>query len=402
MDTRPIAVRVGYDGGCPQSMEAVRQDGAAIRVYPSWRPGGEGVSEEATGMGVRLDVELVNRSDTPQPVELEIDWRTPEAFRRYLEYVDHVFFKHPSDADWRVTFGHIAGTSCHVRLNLQPGVTVVCQTPRYNVGDCEAFCARATTDPRVERATAGESEEGRPIPLLRVTDGNPISGKRHVVVMARNHPYESGGSFCVEGVLADLLSDAPWPACFMSRFVFHILPMTNPDGVHNGMSRLTHSRGADLNRVVTAPDKAHDALKATLDRIRPQLFVNYHCWRTKYRDGLLCRDTTLATAIQRYMPDQVAEGKRWQVETIDDILKRFNGKQPPEETKSWAPYVMERFDGLGLTLEFPWFGRTAASMRRTGARSFRAVLLAYLAEFWTPANAVAFPDDRTQPDNDGA
>ena len=75
-----------------------------------------------------------------------------------------------------------------------------------------------------------------------------FANKPCVFVSARVHPGETPASFACDGLLALLLDpDEPRACALRSRFVFKIVPMLNPDGVHLGHFR-TDSRGIDLNR----------------------------------------------------------------------------------------------------------------------------------------------------------
>ena len=78
------------------------------------------------------------------------------------------------------------------------------------------------------------------------------SGKRRkqrhgVVIIARQHPGETMGSWVMQGVLQFLLSDNPMAIYLRQQIVFKIVPMMNPDGVIHGHYRTSLS-GADLNR----------------------------------------------------------------------------------------------------------------------------------------------------------
>ena len=61
--------------------------------------------------------------------------------------------------------------------------------------------------------------------------------------------------------------------------------MTNPDGVFNGMSRLTAPNGADLNRCIEQDDSAWRAIKTYIDKIRPSYLLNIHNWMDKEEDS---------------------------------------------------------------------------------------------------------------------
>ena len=66
------------------------------------------------------------------------------------------------------------------------------------------------------------------------------------MIVDRFHAYESAASYTMEGMVQWLLSGEPWAVAALRTYVFHVIPMANPDGVVNGMGRLTAPQGADL------------------------------------------------------------------------------------------------------------------------------------------------------------
>lgn len=80
-----------------------------------------------------------------------------------------------------------------------------------------------------------------------------FKGKPVVYVGARVHPGETASSYMVHGLLAFLLQPRnPYARALRNRFVFHVVPMINPDGVARGHFR-TDVYGANLNRLYAAP-----------------------------------------------------------------------------------------------------------------------------------------------------
>ena len=67
-----------------------------------------------------------------------------------------------------------------------------------------------------------------------------------MLIVSRYHAYKSASSYAIEGMVQWLLSEDPWAIAALRRYVFYIVPMANPDGVVNGMGRLTAPQGADL------------------------------------------------------------------------------------------------------------------------------------------------------------
>lgn len=90
----------------------------------------------------------------------------------------------------------------------------------------------------VEIDSVGCSLEGRPIYLMHITDkGVDPSGKKRLWVHARQHPSESPASWLTDGFISALVEDSPAGAALRRAIDAYIIPMTNPDGVVNGLSR---------------------------------------------------------------------------------------------------------------------------------------------------------------------
>jgi hypothetical protein len=80
------------------------------------------------------------------------------------------------------------------------------------------------------------------------------SNKSYFVLTARVHPAETVASYMLDGFIDFLTSSDPKAQFLRSRFVFKIIPMLNPDGVHNGSYR-GDLQGVNLNRVYVDPDR---------------------------------------------------------------------------------------------------------------------------------------------------
>jgi len=95
------------------------------------------------------------------------------------------------------------------------------------------------------------SLSGVPVPLLTITDPSdsvvPRLNRKIIIITARVHPGESNGSFIMEGFLRNLVSKKAKSQQLLTRVIFKIIPMLNPDGVIIGNFR-TSFCGRDLNR----------------------------------------------------------------------------------------------------------------------------------------------------------
>lgn len=81
----------------------------------------------------------------------------------------------------------------------------------------------------------------------------PLEQRPVVVFTGRVHPGESNASFVMDGILRQLVNYESVRDSLLSSFVFHVIPMLNPDGVTEGHHRCS-LLGRDLNREWAEPD----------------------------------------------------------------------------------------------------------------------------------------------------
>uniref|UniRef100_A0A8C9ELC1 Peptidase M14 domain-containing protein n=1 Tax=Pavo cristatus TaxID=9049 RepID=A0A8C9ELC1_PAVCR len=101
----------------------------------------------------------------------------------------------------------------------------------------------------MDSGTQGRAQvlAGNTVYMLTITAPSGGAAKRAVVLSARVHPGESGGSWAMQGFLDFILSAAPDAQLLRQLFVFKVVPMLNPDGVVVGNSRCSLA-GRDPNR----------------------------------------------------------------------------------------------------------------------------------------------------------
>src|SRR5262249_43980753 len=99
-------------------------------------------------------------------------------------------------------------------------------------------------DARIE--VIGKTVEGRDLHLVTGTDQSvPDREKVRVWLQARQHAWESGTSFVMEGALRFVTSDDARE--LRRRVVFKFTPMVDPDGCAGGRVRF-NANGYDVNR----------------------------------------------------------------------------------------------------------------------------------------------------------
>ena len=117
----------------------------------------------------------------------------------------------------------------------------------YTTADLYRLLDDFANHPRLGMRNIGRTAGGRPIHLLSLTNPDvPLAQKRVIWLMARQHAWEAGTSYVMEGLIRYLLR-AGDSAALLDRFLFQLIPMADPDGVVRGGVRF-NAFGHDLNR----------------------------------------------------------------------------------------------------------------------------------------------------------
>jgi hypothetical protein len=99
----------------------------------------------------------------------------------------------------------------------------------------------------VEIEVMGQSVRGRDLHLITVTDRRSTRKRKCVWLIAREHAWETGTSYVLEGALRFLTSDDPQARVLRDRVLLRFVPTMDPDGLVLGHVRFNAS-GYDLNR----------------------------------------------------------------------------------------------------------------------------------------------------------
>ncbi|HZK60907.1 MAG TPA: M14 family zinc carboxypeptidase, partial [Anaerovoracaceae bacterium] len=129
-----------------------------------------------------------------------------------------------------------------VEFVMKAGSVYVARIPPYTISDLENLKSRIVTNKLVKIFNIGMTVEKRPLEIIQL--GNP-DAPNSVIIRARAHSWEPGGSWVVEGLINKFISEnsKKW----QETFCVYIMPMANKDGVARGMTRF-NMKGKDLNR----------------------------------------------------------------------------------------------------------------------------------------------------------
>jgi len=345
-----------FDGANPQTDAGIRRLGPAdFLVTPTQE-------EDNPNYQFRMDTLVVNRAPETREVTLRIEWNDPV----YMEPRHHLFVR--SGDHWERIPGRIAGTQVIVSFPAPPGETWVSLNPKYSYTDHLADLDRLRARPEVAVRSIGKSAQGRDIYVISVAPREAKDDRPSLLIEAGNHPYETSGAYCIDGMLAWLLAEGrEWQA----RVAAHFLQVSNPDGVSGGWCRLTGPGGVDIcHEFGTSSDPTCVALRSHMHDLRPNLYLNIHGWMYNDLDNFRYEDRQAALFfLPALLEDVGATVRRWRIQN--------SRPEEPPITNTW--YARAHLGAITMGFDIAWNRRSDHNMRQQGALILEAACQAAVA-----------------------
>jgi hypothetical protein len=343
-----VRIENRYPGANPRRAGDVEKLGPDSFLVRPWSEDGDGNYKFC------LNVEAVNDSDAPERLELLVDWNDIE----YMSCRDYVLLGR--DEDWRVFPGTVDVMATNVSLEVPPGEWYLGLHPVYDAERLEDDC-RLAVEAGLERRAIGASREGREIAALSAgPEDAPV-----VLVVARFHPYETAGSWCVSEILTLLGADLEGEGELTGRFRFVVVPVTNPDGVAAGCCKRSRRGGPDLcHEGADSDDPAGRALLELLNECRPRAYLDLHGWMFRDHDGL----SYSHRAVREKVVEKLAGGRVFTKE-----WKGSDWSTRPDRPGDFFMRASRDHGAVSMVVSPSWFGRTTADMREFG----RELLVAF-------------------------
>lgn len=135
-----------------------------------------------------------------------------------------------------------------LRFTAREDTVWIARIPPYTLKHVERLLDFVRPHPHAKIREIGRSVQKRPLHLVTITDpGVPAAKKQQVWIVSRQHAWEAGVSWALEGAVRFLLAETEEARRIRAGFVFSIVPTMDPDGlVHGGVRFNRH--GYDLNR----------------------------------------------------------------------------------------------------------------------------------------------------------
>jgi len=123
----------------------------------------------------------------------------------------------------------------------------ISHVPPYTPGDLSRLLGELRDNPAAVVEVIGKTVQGRDIPMVTVTNPEvPDAGKKVLWLQARQHAWEAGTSYVMEGALRFITSDDPAARALRDKTIFKFTPMVDLDGCANGQVRC-NANGYDVN-----------------------------------------------------------------------------------------------------------------------------------------------------------
>lgn len=273
-------------------------------------------------------------------------------YRALASYNGEHWFRVPTEFD---------GQTLSIRHTPEDDLITYAYHAPYPGNRMEDLLAEIKGSGHADTMVLGHSLDERPIQLL--VFGAPmddmVEDRRHIWVIAHQHPGETMAAFCMEGLIQKLLDrDDSVTRELLDRCIVFLVPRMNPDGCARGNHR-TNAAGRDLNREwVDASMEASPEVYLVREAIAEMgvdLFLDVHgeesipyvfAFGTEGNPDYSERIAWLEDAFCSALMD------------IDKDFQREHGydRDPPGEAdlRYATEYVANRFGCLSMGLEMPF------------------------------------------------
>lgn len=241
-----ITFHKDFEGGSFERVEQVAAD--HFRCHVEGQSDERGRNRQATWYSFRIDgaqgreltISLTNfvgeYNDKPGAVSMNA--QTIPVYSRDGEH-----WQHFPKMEWDDT-----AKEATIRAHVETYSFWVAHVPPYTVSHLRKLIDDAARSPDARAAVIGKTVEGRDLQSVTVTDlKQPERAKKVVWLVARQHAWEAGTSYVMEGALNFITSNDPRAVSLRKQVSFNFIPMMAQDGVVHGKVRF-NMNGYDINR----------------------------------------------------------------------------------------------------------------------------------------------------------
>lgn len=342
-----------FEGGNPQGKDAISRISDNVFLVKPF------CEDNQANYKFRLDIVIKNEGAQRRVVNVIVDWDDSTHSR----YRDNFYMKEPG-GEWRPVRATIYEALTRLSLQVLPGKTHLSLNPSYSYSQYVELVKRFSSKQVFSKTLLYTTDLGREVYVLNTETTDRQSKK--LLITARTHPYESAGSYCIEGLL-DGVAKMGFNG-ILKGYELWIVPMVCPDGVADGLCRLNKVGAPDLSREIDIHNDLCRAFLNLIDEIKPSLFLEFHNWMLKDHDGIfyLSAWDTVITILRMRMQTASHVRKPWA-----RGLDNFVVKRKPLGLKQ---YAVKQLGAKCATVEFPWFNRSPYDMKTLGLRILLSIL----------------------------
>jgi hypothetical protein len=348
-----IRVTGRFEGGNPQGKDDISRISDNVFLVKPF------CEDDQVNYKFRMDIVIDNQGEQNRIVDLVIDW----VDTTHSQYRDLYYLKGPGN-EWMPVSGASDGAITHLKLSVLPGKTSISLNPGYSYSRYIEFVNNLTYGSNFSKKLLYTTDLGREVYVL-CADSESKFVKR-ILITARTHPYESAGSYNIEG-LVEGIKRMQYHG-HLKGFQIWIVPMVCPDGVADGLCRLNRASSPDLSREIDISDNLCKVYMKLIDEVKPTLFLEFHNWMLKDHDGIfyLSAFNMIATILRMGMQTSPFIKKPW-IKGLD----HFFLKRKPLGLKKYAE---DTHGTKCATIEFPWFVRSPEDMKSLGLQTLLSIL----------------------------
>jgi hypothetical protein len=242
---KPVLFNTAFESGSIGLIEKLSDD--EYRLHVRGQQDARGRNRQATWFYFRMD-DVGGRELTLRLAAFRGEYNerpsTPAGpWMRPVFSIDGENWQHFQAADW-----DDAKAELSVRLRVSADRVWIAHIPPYPHSRVLGLLAEVKRSQHVSVEVIGESALGRPLHLITVTNfAQPDTSKKVVWLQARQHAWECGTTFLVEGALRFVTSEDPAAVKLRATTIFKFVPMINVDSVVRGEVRF-NANGFDPNR----------------------------------------------------------------------------------------------------------------------------------------------------------
>jgi hypothetical protein len=346
----------GFDGANPQAQDLIIMETPnRFRIKP--------FNEEGSNDSYyfRFNTKVINHSTKSQSIELIVEWPVLKERPNY----PYDTYYYGDIGNWQWTYANIDGMVAKLHITVPPGTTYVGCYPRYSYEYFDDFMNGLAEDKDLTKWIEGKSFYDRNIWCVKITEADvPDENKNTILLTARNHPYETSGSYITEEIITFLQSGKPEAKRLKKENIIYIMPMLNPDGVALGMNQRTRPNGVNISYGVGTDDPAVTTLLNIVDKIRPGIWADIHGWPQEGVDGMWSTHKWVTDGLLSELPDGTFNDYQWR----PSFVKERN----VSENHLWQ-WLLRQYDSGGVSLSISWYRRSEEDMRKIAVRLIQAI-----------------------------